>query len=148
VSLGRCDFVRAFGHRCGGEIRAVPGPFGKLEYACVACERRRAGVCERCPRPVHGTIGRALRCQACERLEKKGRSNRYRARHLEERRAADRRWHKIRAKARRGGRPPMSAREKGLLAIAARNASLTPERRREIAHKAITTRWARVRAAA
>jgi molybdenum cofactor biosynthesis enzyme MoaA len=139
----RCDAKRAFGSRCPGVLVVVPDAIGRVSYRCEVCARRKAGVCESCPRAVVGTKGKALRCAMHEKLAVKARQALYRQRHLEERRAADRvQWRK-----RRQLRwpPPLSTREKGLRAAAARNAALTPERRREIGKHAITTRWARVK---
>jgi hypothetical protein len=136
--------VRVCGGRaCGGTLIVVAGA-----VQCLACNRRRAGICAECPRPVFGTPGKALRCLAHLIAQRRRAALKYRHGHLEARRTVDRERKREQLRQARGGAPPMPAREKGLRAVAARNANLTPERRREIARHAITVRWARAKAAA
>lgn len=48
---------------------------------CGCEERRRAGICLDCPKPVEGRIGVALRCAECKRKAQREYSRRYRERH-------------------------------------------------------------------
>lgn len=74
----RCTF-RLGQTECGGQLRAdVDRRFGRTVLVCDWCERRKAGLCRDCPRPVAGTIGRALRCAECRRLA----NNASKARHV------------------------------------------------------------------
>lgn len=69
---GRCQVKRnGSGKICGQKIvlRPVRDAFGRVthtEVVCSSCERRRAGVCQRCPRPVAGRRGFALYCDDAE----------------------------------------------------------------------------------
>lgn len=44
---------------------------GRLSWDCPGCVRRKAGLCQRCPRPVAGTIGRARFCLECRAVRRK-----------------------------------------------------------------------------
>lgn len=39
---------------------------GRVVVCCPRCERRRAGICRDCPRPVDGQKGKAVRCASCK----------------------------------------------------------------------------------
>lgn len=92
---------------CRATMTEVMDRLGRLSWTCPACARRRAGICQHCPRPVIGTIGRAHYCAACRterkrktskiwrenNLERQRRSSRkYRRAHVQEHRAACQRW--------------------------------------------------------
>lgn len=93
---------------CRGQLREHVDSLGRLEVSCPTCERRQAGICRDCPRPVAGRRGLATRCAECrdaarKRQEvaarvrrdpvKRARTDRRRARRPEvrQRRAAQRR---------------------------------------------------------
>lgn len=49
--------------RCGGPlVERIDRTLGRVTVVCLWCERREAGVCRDCPRPVAGTVPRAIRC--------------------------------------------------------------------------------------
>ena len=50
---------------CGDLLVAVQDSLGRVALACPRCGRRARGVCRDCPRPVAGTVGKAVRCAAC-----------------------------------------------------------------------------------
>lgn len=50
---------------CGGRLEDRPDRLGRMQVICPRCERRAAGLCRDCPRPVYGKRGFAIRCQAC-----------------------------------------------------------------------------------
>lgn len=76
---GRCTVKRnGNGKACGAKLEARferdgYGVVVRSRYVCPSCERRRAGVCARCPRPVAGRVGFALYCDdaECKRLVRK-----------------------------------------------------------------------------
>lgn len=48
---------------CGGAlVERIDRTIGRVTVVCPRCERRKAGLCLECPRPVEGMVGRALRC--------------------------------------------------------------------------------------
>lgn len=58
--------ARNFGPaRCGGRLTFEPDRLGRTVTTCEKCERRKAGVCQGCPRKVDGVAGRALYCAKC-----------------------------------------------------------------------------------
>lgn len=144
--------MRCERQQCRAELELITDRLGRMQYVCRACERRRAGICARCPRPVDGERWKAKYCATC--------------RH-EVHRAACRKWQKnlqvlrpsrwedrltrerMRQRRKRGYLEPEVRtevlREAGRKAGKARAAALTPERRREIARKAGQTRWDRQR---
>ena len=58
---------RAGPGRCGGRLETRIVELGRTEVVCPRCERRKAGLCLRCPRPVYGQRGRAIYCAACHK---------------------------------------------------------------------------------
>ena len=76
--------------KCRGVLTLTTDDLGRVHATCGQCARRRAGLCRDCPRPVDGTVGKAVRCAACRRVAERATSNRYHHRHLEARRAHDR----------------------------------------------------------
>jgi hypothetical protein len=50
---------------CGGQLREHVDSLGRLVVSCPTCERREAGICRDCPRPVDGAVGKATRCAEC-----------------------------------------------------------------------------------
>lgn len=68
--------------RCGAviETRIING---QTEIHCPACERRLAGLCRVCPRPVAGQIGKATRCADCRDRKKAEDIARYAARNAD-----------------------------------------------------------------
>lgn len=55
-------------HRlCLGRVLEEVDRLGRVRYTCTRCTRRRAGICQECPRRVYGTRGQALYCHDCKR---------------------------------------------------------------------------------
>lgn len=75
---------------CGGTLLTDIDALGRTVVRCPQCERRRAGICRDCPRPVAGTVGRALRCAACADRRRRAQIRQSVARHAEEIRAKNR----------------------------------------------------------
>lgn len=67
---------------CGGQLVPSVSRAGLLEYTCHRCDRREAGLCQDCPRPVEGRVRSALRCHACKRRVLNASTARYVARNL------------------------------------------------------------------
>ncbi len=54
---------KAGAHPCGGVLYDhIDRTLGRVVRRCPLCERREAGICRDCPRPVYGAVGKALRC--------------------------------------------------------------------------------------
>lgn len=76
---GRCQVKRnGSGKICGSKLETVLvrdalGVVMDSRVVCPSCERRRAGLCQRCPRPVRGRVGFALYCDdaECQRIVRK-----------------------------------------------------------------------------
>lgn len=128
-----CPRKGPHGKRCGGALVSRIDRIGRVHFDCPRCERRLAGVCAECPRPVRGRVGRAEFCESCyhKREHEKGRL----------RKKAWRREYRERVPA-----IPLSV--AGHRAGVARARNLSPERRREIAQMGGRAKWARVRAQA
>lgn len=47
---------------CGGALYSVTDGNGTARVVCDRCERQRRGICQDCPLPVEGRVGKALRC--------------------------------------------------------------------------------------
>lgn len=131
-----CKFTR-----CRTPLEARIDRLGRVEYRCPACSRRRAGLCQRCSRPVAGTIGRSLYCAAHRTAAQLASTARWYDR---DRDAINER--KKLAK-RRDPRRPMTPQESGRLGGQAsgpgRMRNLTAARRQEIARAANAARRAR-----
>lgn len=133
---------------CQGQVRDVTDRIGRLYAVCDACERRKAGVCAKCPRKVYGTVGYAKYCTDCKRAVHRHRVASYEARLREfepQRHEARLERERLRSWRNRGALTPeeRTARMQagGRKAAATRNARLSPERKREIAQKAGRARW-------
>lgn len=145
MSAPRCDARGPGGKVCKFPLRDVTDALGRVRWVCDACERRKAGICRDCPRPVSGTVGKSHRCDRCRRKAVTRDQRNYAIRDIERKRKSSREAN-ARIKDRlRNGAPPMTRAQALRLARLARSAALTPERRREIALNAVTTRWARYR---
>lgn len=68
---------------CRGILREETDGLGRLVVRCPQCERRLAGLCRDCPRPVYGTIGKATRCAPCAARAKREAIRRYENSHRE-----------------------------------------------------------------
>lgn len=152
----RCTLVS-----CRGLLVERMDRLGRLHFDCPKCLRRKAGRCQRCPKPVDGTVGMALHCATCRRKHANEQSRRWRIHNADQHRALCRRWQKAnneynaeRARAYRyakQGKPvpaeKLSHSERGKLGgklgSAARIKSCGPERVKEIAAKARAARWAK-----
>lgn len=133
---------------CQGQVREVTDRLGRLFVVCDACARRKAGVCARCPRKVAGTIGYAKYCADCKAVVHRQRVAAYEERLREfdpQRHAARLTKERLRAWRKRGALTleERTARRKagGQKGAATRAATMSPERRREIARKAGLARW-------
>lgn len=62
IQHARCPLLR-----CAGLLEHEMRPGGAVVTRCPRCDRRRAGLCRDCPRPVYGTVGKAMRCADCAR---------------------------------------------------------------------------------
>lgn len=58
---------------CGGTLEVDTDALGRTLLRCVRCVRRKSGICQDCPAPVAGHVGKALRCarhqEAAKRLQ-------------------------------------------------------------------------------
>ena len=78
---------------CGARLEFRSDGLGRVVAHCPWCARRRAGLCRECPRPVAGTVGKALRCVEYTADAKRRAWRKSDAEHRAARRAADRkRW--------------------------------------------------------
>lgn len=136
----RCELVK-----CRGVLVERTDRLGRLHFDCPKCIRRRAGVCAFCPNPVEGRLGIAKYCRPCKRLAHRYDHERYRLKDLAAYNKSARERAAARRLAARQGKPALTQREVGILRGLARAASLTPERRTEIAKNAGRTRWAKHR---
>jgi hypothetical protein len=64
---------------------------GRLVESCPWCDRKRRGLCRDCPRPVHGTVGKSLRCAPHAAEAQRERTRAWVRSHPEEARASSRR---------------------------------------------------------
>ena len=63
----RCAYRLGGRRTCRGLLEVVFDRLGRMGLVCPICERRKAGVCQDCPRPVEGRKGTALRCREHKR---------------------------------------------------------------------------------
>ena len=133
---------------CQGQVREVTDRIGRLHVVCDACERRKAGICAKCPRKVYGTIGYAKYCAECKKINHRHKVRACQARVREfdpQKYEARLEKERLRAWRKRGALTPeeRTARMQAgaRKAAATRNARLSPERKREIAQKAGRARW-------
>ena len=142
-----CAFKLGAGTTCGGALTFRTDRLGRVVEHCPRCARRTAGICADCPRPVAGARGKALRCASCKKRALARNTKRWKERDYEH-------WREVaraigrRFRDRRRGGPPTPKEERYRALGLKRAAALTPERRSEIARKAIKTRWDRAKAAA
>ena len=121
---------------------------GRVTYTCPGCTRRKAGLCQRCPKPVVGKVGVALYCTPCRKQRNRESVMRWQRNNLAvvARGMRRRRW---KAKGLRMPAKPLTKQEVGRMngakAAAARNAKLSPAERSAIAGKAGRARWAKHR---
>lgn len=134
---------------CRAQLVERVDRLGRLSWTCPWCVRRKAGVCRHCPRPVDGTPTKAYYCKPCKLKARRAYVMKWQRNNLKKvaELARARRWKE------KGRKPPkekMSYAERGRiggkLGAAARLASIGPERAKEIARKALETRWAKHRA--
>ncbi|MGK2934338.1 MAG: hypothetical protein ACSLFE_03730 [Gemmatimonadaceae bacterium] len=52
--------------RCGCRIEHFTVGNGRVVSRCAWCERRKAGICRDCPKPVEGRLLSAIRCATCK----------------------------------------------------------------------------------
>lgn len=128
----RCPKKIGGTYRCGGLMRPRTDAIGRMLWDCPRCARFAAGICQDCPAPVDGVVGKARRCAACRTAKDRRRANHYWQLHQREISTKKKRaWRKMRRL-----RPALSRQQVGRIAGAARAAALSPERRREIARLA------------
>lgn len=138
MSVLRCTFGSG-NSVCGAVLQERRGPFGALQWDCPQCERRRAGKCRRCPRPVVGKVGRAVYCAECRQAKKREDAlNGYFREHERNKKRGRQRRAKER-KGRTGSSRPMTPSERGriggLAGGKARLGSMTLEQRREFSRR-------------
>lgn len=85
----RCPF-RIGSYLCNALLEISVDRQGRTVSHCPVCARREAGICQDCPFPVVGQVRKALRCQDCRRLHKRGLKRAFYAEHAEELRPAER----------------------------------------------------------
>lgn len=86
-----CGVRRGAGAVCGGVLETVIDRWtGRTTTTCPRCERRKKGICQDCPRPVAGQVGKSLRCEEHTLAAKRNDWRRYDQRHRESRRRQDR----------------------------------------------------------
>lgn len=130
---------RTGGHVCPTQMTARIGKFGKVEWDCPSCDRREAGLCQRCPRPVAGTVGKALYCADCRKAKHNADSlTAYFREHDRNKKASRIRHRKLRTKL--TGEPPVldraeRGRRGGLVGGKARHANSSPDEWRAMARK-------------
>lgn len=144
--IPRCTFRMGGGRTCDTILELYTDRIGRVREHCPRCARRKAGICQDCPRPVAGKVGMALRCEPHRKKALLRTHNRWYHRDIDHARAIYRDVAARKRVAQRGGRPPMDPREVGRRCGLARAAALTPERRKEIAKLAVAARWAKHRA--
>ena len=66
-SGSHCRFRKGKFGWCRTRLVESVDRLGRVIVSCPACDRRVAGVCQRCPRPVAGKVGWALYCAGCKR---------------------------------------------------------------------------------
>lgn len=114
---------------------------GRVTFTCPGCTRREAGLCQGCPSPVDGELGKAKWCKACRVLAHRRHHQKYRTRDLakyNESAAFRMRRNRAKAKAQQPRKSWQSIVERR---TATRCARLSPEQRKAIAKKANQTRW-------
>lgn len=68
VDSTRCQVAMGYGRVCGTRLEERMNPFGRILWACPACERRNRGLCRTCHRPTPEHTGdgpRAWFCRTC-----------------------------------------------------------------------------------
>lgn len=68
---------------CGAALILGVDQSGRVTTRCPQCERREAGICRDCPRPVEGRRLSAIRCADCKRRASSKAQALYRERHRE-----------------------------------------------------------------
>lgn len=124
---------------CKAVMRESVDWLGRVQWICEGCARRKAGRCAYCPRPVHGTIGKAKYCAEHRRTASRAANVRWLDYNREERNA------RAKVRKRRNPKRPMSCQAAGRLGGKiggrVRAERLSPERRREIAKHAAAVRY-------
>jgi hypothetical protein len=143
----RCDFNVGPSTRCATALEVFTDRIGRVIVRCPQCERRKAGLCRHCPKPVIGTRGKALYCAGCRAAMEKVRCARWYNRNLEHARECRRASAARQAARKREGKPQLSPREHARNRGLATAAAMSPEQRKARATKATLARWAKVRAA-
>ena len=78
VDSSRCTVAMGYGRQCGTRLEERVTPFGRVVWACPACERRNRGVCRTCPRPTRAHTGDGPRpwfCATCLEARRKARKD-------------------------------------------------------------------------
>lgn len=138
----RCELVR-----CRTQLVEEVDRLGRIRWRCPGCARRKAGICQTCSRAVEGKVGVAYYCGPCNVLKRRAYTMKWQRNNLKKvaELARKRRWRQ-----KHGRLPPrdkmtlqQAGKIGGKLGAQARLAALTPERVKEIAHKARMARWAK-----
>lgn len=133
---------------CRGILSERIDRLGRITFVCDQCARRKRGVCRDCPRPVYGKVGTAFYCNECRVARRRVYVMRWQKNNLAKvAEGQRRRRYKAMGKPvpKRKMSPSEAGKLGGPLAAAARLASLSPERIKEIAKKARETRWRKYR---
>ena len=85
---------------CMGPLTEEVDRLGRVSVRCHRCERRRAGICQLCPRRVYGKIGWTLYCAPCKRRAAARQNAKWVANNRERKNASVRAWRKRQKEAR------------------------------------------------
>lgn len=80
VASTHCEASMGYGALCNTRLEARIDAFGRVTFACPACERRNAGRCRTCPRPTPTAAGDGRRPWFCATCLAARRKQRQRAR--------------------------------------------------------------------
>jgi hypothetical protein len=96
---------------CGGVLRDDVDALGRVLTRCAWCERRWAGQCRDCERPVDGKVGQSIRCAGCRTRKRQETSTAWRKAHPRKHRKMALRWYHAHGKAKRASAAQERARQ-------------------------------------
>ena len=142
--------MRCAVRKCRAQLRERTDRLGRILWTCDGCERRKAGICQRCPNRVTGRLGYAKWCATCKPIVHREQVRAFTKRRKEydpQAHAARLEHLRLLAWRKRGALTPEERLARlqaaGRKAGHIRAANLSPARRSEIAKLGGTTRWAR-----
>ncbi len=121
-------------HSCRTPLEERVDRLGRVTFGCPACKRREAGICQRCPRRVCGTVGQSLYCAECKRANRREVALAHWFRHHDVNKKKQRSRNRIRPS--RAMTRQESGHLGGLIGGPMRAAMMTPAQRVDIARKA------------